>query len=105
ELLNWMQTSKNGREEMSAKNNHGVWYDAQRLSMALFVDSTELAKRIVINAVDRLDTQMDENGSFPAEMERTTSLHYSCFVMNAFSQIAQMAEKTGFDFWNYRSPS
>ena len=105
EFLHWMQTSKNGREEMSAKNNHGVWYDAQRLSMALFVDSTELAKRIVINAAGRLDMQMDENGSFPAEMERTISLHYSCFVMNAFSLIAQMAEKTGFNFWNYRSPS
>ena len=70
-----------------------------------FVDSIELAKRIVINAADRLDMQMDDYGSFPAEMERTISLHYSCFVMNAFSLIAQMAEKTGFNFWNYRSPS
>ena len=37
DFLNWMQTSKNGIDEMNAKNNHGDWYDAQRLSMALFI--------------------------------------------------------------------
>lgn len=105
DFLNWMQTSKNGRDEMKAKNNHGAWYDAQRLSMALFIDSMELAKKIVANAADRLDKQIDENGFFPAEMERTISLHYTSFVMNAFFIIAQQAEKTGFDLWNYVSPS
>ncbi|HQW85446.1 MAG TPA: alginate lyase family protein, partial [Ferruginibacter sp.] len=40
EFLNWMQTSKNGKDEMNAKNNHGAWYDAQRLALALFIDST-----------------------------------------------------------------
>ena len=43
EFLNWMQTSKVGKEEMNAKNNHGVWYDAQRISMALFTNQNELA--------------------------------------------------------------
>ncbi len=37
DFLNWMQTSKNGIAELNAKNNHGVWYDAQRLSMALLL--------------------------------------------------------------------
>ncbi|HYC29193.1 MAG TPA: alginate lyase family protein, partial [Chitinophagaceae bacterium] len=105
EFLNWMQTSKNGRDEMKTKNNHGAWYDAQRLSMALFIDSTQLAKKIVQNAMDRLDKQMDDNGSFPAEMERTISLHYTVFVMEAFFNIARMADKAGMDLWNYTSPS
>lgn len=104
-FLNWMHTSKNGMDEMKTKNNHGAWYDAQRLSIALFIDSSELAKRIVLNATDRLDKQIDDKGFFPAEMERTISLHYTAFVMNAFFNIAQMSEKTGFDFWNYTSPS
>lgn len=105
DFLNWMQTSKNGTDEMKTKNNHGAWYDAQRLSFALFADSTDLAKRIVANATDRLDKQMDENGFFPAEMERTISLHYTAFVMNAFFTIANMSKKTGFDFWNHTTPS
>jgi hypothetical protein len=104
-FLNWMQTSKNGIHELNAKNNHGAWYDAQRLSMALFIDSIDLAKRIVTNAAGRLDYQSDNNGSFPAEMARTISLHYTTFVMNAFFTIARMADKTGFDLWNYTTPT
>jgi hypothetical protein len=100
-----MQTSKIGTDEMNADNNHGAWYDAQRLSMALFTGNVELAKKIILNAQNRLDKQMDDQGKFPKEMERTISLHYTAFVMNAFFTIAQMAEKTGIDFWSYTSPS
>ena len=105
DFLHWMQTSPNGLDELDANNNHGVWYDAQRLSMALFIDSMQLAKKIALNAMDRLDKQMDNTGRFPAEMQRTISLHYTVFVMNAFFTIAQMAEEAGVDMWNYTSPS
>jgi hypothetical protein len=105
EFLNWMQTSKIGVAELNAKNNHGVWYDAQRLSIALYIDSIDLAKKIVLNAANRLDHQVDENEFFPAEMERTISLHYTCFVMDAFFLIANMSEKVKFDFWNLTTPS
>ncbi|MDO9375910.1 MAG: alginate lyase family protein, partial [Ferruginibacter sp.] len=33
-FLDWMQTSKNGVEEMNTTNNHAVWYDLQRLCFA-----------------------------------------------------------------------
>ena len=105
QFLHWSQTSKNGIDEMNAKNNHGAWYDAQRLSMALFIDSISLAKKIALNAADRLDKQLDDKGYFPAELERTISLHYSAFVLNAFFVIADMSDEAGFDFWNYTSPS
>jgi len=105
DFLQWMQTSKNGKDEMKAPNNHGAWYDAQRLVLALFIDSTQLARKIVTNAQDRLDKQMDDQGSFPHEMERTTSLHYTVFALDAFFRIAQMSDKLGIDLWNYTSPS
>lgn len=105
QFLNWMQTSKEGTDEMKAKNNHGSWYDAQRLSFAIYLDSLDLAKRIIDHAGQRLDKQMDDKGFFPAEMERTISLHYSAFVMNALVNIAQMADKVGVDFWSYTTPS
>lgn len=105
EFLTWMQTSKVGLSELNAPNNHGAWYDAQRLAIAMYIDSTDLARRIVVNAQGRIDKQMDDNGRFPLEMQRTISLHYSVFVMEAFFNIARMAEKLGMDMWTYTSPS
>lgn len=105
DFLHWMQTSKIGKDEMKAANNHGAWYDAQRVSIAMFIDSIDLAKKIVQNAQARLDKQMDDAGKFPLEMERTISLHYTSFVMEAFFIIADVSEKLGIDMWNYTSPS
>lgn len=104
-FLNWMQTSPIGLDEMDARNNHGTYYDALRLSMALFIDSTDLAKKIVDNATKRLDSQMDAEGKFPLEMQRTIALHYNVFNLEAYFMIASMAEEVGFDLWNYTSPS
>ncbi|MEO6734676.1 MAG: alginate lyase family protein [Ferruginibacter sp.] len=104
-FLDWMHTSKNGIDEMNTANNHAVWYDLQRLSIALFVGKKELAKQIVASATGRLDKQMDEQGSFPLEMKRTISLHYTVFVLDPFFTIAQLSQHTDFDFWNYESPT
>jgi hypothetical protein len=105
EFLHWMQTSKNGVQEMNTKNNHAVWYDAQRLALALYIDSVQLAKQIVQKAAERLDQQIDDRGLFPEELTRTISLHYSTFVMSAFFNIANMAQHTGFDLWSHVTPS
>jgi hypothetical protein len=105
DFLQWMQTSKNGIDEMNAKNNHGAWYDAQRLSMALFIGNNDLAKKIAMNAIGRLDVQMDDKGALPKEMERTISLHYTVFALEAFFNIAQMSEKAGVSFWNSTTAS
>jgi hypothetical protein len=105
DFLSWMQTSRIGQREMNAANNHGVWYDAQSLSMALFIDSPDLANRIVNRAAGRLDKQMDKNGFFPLELTRTTSLHYSVFIMNAFYVIAELSEQTNTNLWKLETPS
>jgi hypothetical protein len=104
-FLTWMQTSGIGQKEAAARNNHGVWYDAQALAMALFVDSIELANKIVLREVDRLDLQMDTSGLFPLELTRTTSLHYSVFILNAFTVVAQLSERTSTNLWTVETPS
>jgi len=105
EFLHWMQTSKNGIDELNTKNNHGAWYDAQRIAMALYIGDNEAAKKIALNAADRLDKQMDANGKFPEEMVRKISLHYTTFVMHAFFAIANMSDKAGVDLWNLVTPT
>jgi Alginate lyase len=104
-FLGWMQTSRIAQKEMNSKNNHGVWYDAQSLAMALFADSVELAGKIVLRAADRLDRQMDTSGLFPLELSRTTSLHYSVFVLNAFIVVAELSEQTSVNVWTVETPS
>lgn len=105
DFLQWMQTSVIGRDEMDAENNHGAWYDAQRLSMALFTGNKALADSVAKNAAARLDMQMNGEGFFPKELARTISLHYSTFVLHAFFAIANMAEYTSIDLWHLTTPS
>ena len=101
EFLTWYTTSKNGIDEMNAKNNHGVWYDAQKLSYALFTNNKEIAVSTVKSVQRRLEQQMDANGFFPEELARTISLHYSAFIIEPLFMIAQMSDKVGIDMWNY----
>jgi hypothetical protein len=98
DFLQWMETSKNGKEEINAKNNHGVWYDALRLSIALFNNQKEAANKIIANAQVRLANQMDDNNRFPLEMARTTSFHYSVFVIDAFKKLQQWLNLSGLIF-------
>jgi hypothetical protein len=105
EYLEWLRTSKNGIEEKKSKNNHGIWYDAQALSFALFINDQTLVKEIINSVQKRLEIQMDSNGFFPAELERTISLHYSVFVLEPLLKIAQMSSWTNVDMWNYTTSS
>jgi hypothetical protein len=103
-FLNWMQTSKNGLAEMHTINNHRVWYDEQRISYALFTGDTSLAKKVIERAKEQLEKQMAPDGTFPLEMKRTISLHYTVFVLDPFFTTAQLAENVGEDLWNYETP-
>ncbi len=105
EFLTWMQTSNIGVDERDAKNNHGVWYDALNLSIAIFIDDIPLANNIVQRAAGRLDVQMDDKGYFPLELARTTSLHYTVFILDAFTIIAQLSENTNINFWTLQTKS
>lgn len=104
DFLNWMQTSPIGKDEMDAPNNHGTYYDVLRLAIALFTENKAAAKGIVESAKERLNSQMDAEGKFPLEMQRTIALHYNTFDLHAFFMIAAMAEKIGVDVWNYAGP-
>jgi Alginate lyase len=101
----WLTTSDIGKDELDANNNHGVWYDAQVLAMAVFAGNKVMAKEIITRAIGRLDVQMNKDGFFPLELERTIALHYSVFILNAFNVIAQLSEKSGVDFWALKTKS
>ena len=96
----WLNNSKNGKDEKKTTNNHGIWYDAQTLAIANYLDSLEESKMIINRSLERLKQQMNTDGAFPEELGRTNSLHYSAFVLNAFECVAQLSDNIGVDFRN-----
>ena len=104
QFLTWMQTSKLGQAEAKSTNNHGVWYDVQVASMALFAGKRELARKALEQAkTERIAEQIEPDGSQPRELARTTSKHYVAFNLEAFFALASIGSTVGVDLWNYQS--
>jgi hypothetical protein len=102
--LDWLLTSPNGAHERAAVNNHGSWYGAQTASYALFIGDTALAKSIVDSARSRIGRQITPDGQQPIELERTRSMHYAGFNIEALSRLAEIGRAVGVDLWSYRAP-
>ncbi len=101
EYLTWMMTSKNGIHEAKVKNNHKTFYENQIASIALFCGKDDIAQTVFKNAESLIAHQVEPNGNQPEEMVRTLSLHYSTFNLEAWFQLANVAEKKGIDLWHF----
>ena len=101
--LNWMLTSKNGIDEHHALNNHGIWYDMQVLSFALFLHKQAFAKEYIPSILSRIPVQIEKDGKQPLELERTTALGYSTFSLEAWFKTAILAAHLGVNIWNYET--
>ena len=105
QYLNWLLTSPNGKHEHDAKNNHGSWYAAQTATLAMFVGDAALARRIAEDAKARIGWQITAAGLEPLELQRTKSMHYSGFNIEALSRLAEVGRQVGVDLWHYQAPS
>lgn len=98
--VDWMRTSPNGKAEAAARNNHGIWYDAQIARFALFARRDDIAKRTVgAFAKARIEKQVDPSGALPHELTRTRSFHYSIFTLDAAYHVADSAACLGTDLY------
>jgi hypothetical protein len=103
--LEWLLTSKNGRSEASAPNNHGSHYDTQVVRLALILGREDLARKTVREAVSkRLAVQIGPDGRQPLELKRTKSLGYSIFNLQALFTLATLGEHVGEDLWHSQTP-
>jgi hypothetical protein len=104
EFLNYLLTSDQGHEERDAPNNHGTWFAVQTSMYALYLDDTELAKKIIDEQGHaRIKSQVEPDGRQPRELERTKAYDYSRFNLEALCNLARLGERVGVDLWNYKT--
>jgi hypothetical protein len=105
QYLDWLQHDPQAADERNGHNNHGTWYDAQVASIAMFVGERGVARKIVESAkANRIGRCIESDGTQPAELARTKSLHYSVFNLSATSVLARNGEHVDVDLWNYSTP-
>lgn len=103
--LDWLRTSKHGKAEGRAGNNHGMWYDVQLTCFALFVGQDRLAREVVESSRERrIAKQIEPDGRMPAELARTKPFSYSTFNLQALFTLAALGERVDTDLWHFETP-
>jgi hypothetical protein len=106
QYYHWLRTGDLAQGEQNARNNHGSWYDAQAVGIALFLGKTEDARAILNDAKQRrIAAQIQPDGREPLELARTKSFSYSIFDLDALIQLADYGDRIGVDLWHYRAPN
>jgi len=100
EYLDWMLESYYGIDERERGNNHSTWYAVQLAAYAHYTgrldiveDTWQYARKIL------LEEQIESDGKMPREMQRTRSLSYMIFNLDAWTLLSRMAELDGIGFW------
>ena len=99
----WMTTSKHGKDEAAATNNHSVAFYLQLAVYADFIgDEKMLAdcrrqfKEVFVAK------QMAVDGSFPRELARTKPYAYSIFQLDNMASLCQVLSRPDDDLWTFK---
>ncbi len=103
EMTVWMLTSKNGKAEAAAKNNHAVAFWLQIACYSHFTgDQANLAEcRRQFKEVF-VPNQMAGDGSFPLELKRTKPYGYSIFQLDNMVTLCQVLSTPRDDLWSFQ---
>ena len=98
----WLLTHQHGLDEAACRNNHGSWYWAGIVCFLNFSGQRERAREFAAKALpERLNLQIEPDGSQPEELVRAVSMSYTAFSLCSFTNFAISAEECGFDAWHF----
>jgi hypothetical protein len=105
DYVEWMTTTKNGRDEAEAGNNHAVAFWLQVAAFAhLTGDEAQLAECRRRFKEVFVPKQMAKDGSFPAELARTKPYGYSIFQLDNMVELCQLLSTPQDDLWKFELP-
>jgi hypothetical protein len=100
----WLRTSRHGRDEARAENNHGTWYDVQLVSLLLHTGRVDEARKVIdASAKKRIASQIEPDGRQPRELARTRAWSYSVMNLEGWFTLARLADEAGIDLWRYQT--
>ncbi len=98
--VEWLNTSKNGRDEQKAQNNHGTWWTSQVAAFAAFTHNSSMQRMMWERFHNQLvPVEIQPDGSCPREEARTNSLSYSTMNLDGFTVLCRLAEQDGQNLW------
>jgi hypothetical protein len=105
QYLDWMTRHEYGKQEREALNNHGTWWVAQAAAFASLVGDAAVLDSCRERFRDfLLPRQLQPDGSFPLELERTKPFGYSLFNLEGMAVVCRLLTRPGDDLWAYTLP-
>jgi len=101
--LNWLETSRLGREEATRGNNQETWEEVQVTALGLYTGQTDVARAAVERSRAAISLEFEPDGRQPRELARTRAWDYSIFNLTAFLSQAAVGQRVNIDLWNYRT--
>jgi hypothetical protein len=105
DYLNWMMTSKNGKEEGEAKNNHGTCWLMQVAAFAQLTGNRDVLKMCAARFKEVIvPAQIEPDGSLPLELARTKPYGYCLFNLEALATLCQIVSEKDENIWAFATP-
>ena len=98
--LTWMLESPIGKDEADSKNNHGTFFSEQIIAFSLFSERPEVTLNEIEIFKNRMESQLQPDGSQPFELARTKSWGYVNMNLFGYFLIAKLAENANIQLWN-----
>jgi Alginate lyase len=103
--LDWMVTSKNGKEERAQKNNHGTCWVMQAAEFSHFTRNESILSSCREEYKNTLvPNQIAANGSFPLELARTKPYSYSLFNLDVMATVCEILSTEKDNLWQFQLP-